>query len=110
MVIMARLYSRLAFLDGLWYWGTTAGQVGSFPGWRRNIRAPLRADGLALQPQVLQPHCLAAHAGLSLGQALVDKHPIRFSRFVLTFCVAALFIVLNCPAPSHAFCSVVPRL
>ena len=40
------------------------------------------------------PIAWAAHVGLSLGQNLVDKHPIPFGSFVLTFCAAALLVVL----------------
>lgn len=40
------------------------------------------------------PVAWAAHVGLSLGQNLVDKHPIPFGSFVLTFCAAALLVVL----------------
>ena len=44
------------------------------------------------------PIAWAAHAGLSLGQSLVDKHPIPFGSFVLTFwAAAALVVVLNGP-------------
>jgi membrane protease YdiL (CAAX protease family) len=40
------------------------------------------------------PIAWAAHVGLSLGQNLVDKHPIPFGSFVLTFCAAAVIVVL----------------
>ena len=40
------------------------------------------------------PVAWAAHVGLSLGQNLVDKHPIPFGSFVLTFCAAAVVVVL----------------
>jgi membrane protease YdiL (CAAX protease family) len=40
------------------------------------------------------PIAWAAHIGLSLGQNLVDIHPIPFGSFVLTFCSAALLVVL----------------
>lgn len=40
------------------------------------------------------PIAWAAHVGLSLGQNLVDKHPIPFGSFVLTFCAAAVAVVL----------------
>ena len=40
------------------------------------------------------PIAWAAHIGLSLGQNLVDKHPIPFGSFVLTFCAAALLVIL----------------
>jgi hypothetical protein len=40
------------------------------------------------------PIAWAAHVGLSLGQNLVDKHPIPFRSLVLTFCAAALLVVL----------------
>jgi len=44
------------------------------------------------------PIAWASHVGLSLGQNLVDKHPIPFGSFVLTFCAAAtLVVVLNGP-------------
>ena len=42
------------------------------------------------------PIAWAAHAGLTLGQNLVDKHPIPFGSFVLMFWLAAaLVVVLN---------------
>jgi membrane protease YdiL (CAAX protease family) len=41
------------------------------------------------------PIAWAAHAGLSLGQNLVDKHPIPFGSFVLVFWAAALFVVIR---------------
>jgi membrane protease YdiL (CAAX protease family) len=41
------------------------------------------------------PIAWAAHAGLSLGQNLVDKHPIPFGTFVLTFWAAAALVVLR---------------
>ena len=38
------------------------------------------------------------NVGLSLGQNLVDKHPIPFGSFVLTFCAVAMLVaVLNGP-------------
>jgi len=40
------------------------------------------------------PVAWAAHVGLSLGQNVVDKHPIPFGSFVLTFCAAAVLVVL----------------
>ena len=40
------------------------------------------------------PIAWAAHAGLSLGQTLVDKHPIPFGSFVVTFWVAAALVVI----------------
>ena len=40
------------------------------------------------------PIAWAAHVGLSLGQNLVDKHPIPLGSFVLTFCAAATLVVL----------------
>ena len=40
------------------------------------------------------PIAWAAHVGLSLGQNLVDKHPIPFGTFVLTFCAAAAVVAL----------------
>ena len=40
------------------------------------------------------PIAWAAHVGLSLGQNLVDKHPIPFGTFVLTFCAAATVVAL----------------
>jgi uncharacterized protein len=40
------------------------------------------------------PIAWAAHVGLSLGQNLVVKHPIPFGSFVVTFCAAALLVVL----------------
>jgi membrane protease YdiL (CAAX protease family) len=44
------------------------------------------------------PVAWASHVGLSLGQDLVDKHPIPFGSFVLTFCAAAILgVVLNGP-------------
>jgi len=44
------------------------------------------------------PIAWAAHAGLSLGQTLVDKHPIPFGSFVVTFwAAAALVVVWNGP-------------
>jgi membrane protease YdiL (CAAX protease family) len=44
------------------------------------------------------PIAWAAHAGLSLGQTLVDKHPIPFGSFVVTFwAAAALVVMLNGP-------------
>jgi membrane protease YdiL (CAAX protease family) len=44
------------------------------------------------------PIAWASHVGLSLGQNLVDKHPIPFGSFVLTFWAAAvLVIVVNGP-------------
>lgn len=44
------------------------------------------------------PVAWASHVGLSLGQDLVDKHPIPFDSFVLIFCAAAiLVVVLNGP-------------
>ena len=39
------------------------------------------------------PVAWAAHVGLSLGQNVVDKHPIPFGSFVLTFCKAAVVVV-----------------
>jgi hypothetical protein len=41
------------------------------------------------------PIAWAAHAGLSLGQNLVNKHPIPFGSFVLTFWVAAALVVIR---------------
>jgi membrane protease YdiL (CAAX protease family) len=41
------------------------------------------------------PIAWAAHAGLSIGQSLVDKHPIPFGSFVLTFWAAAAIVVLR---------------
>src|SRR5215470_5601173 len=38
------------------------------------------------------PVAWAAHAGLSLGQSLIDKHPIPFGSFVLTFWTAAALV------------------
>jgi membrane protease YdiL (CAAX protease family) len=44
------------------------------------------------------PIAWASHVGLSLGQNLVDKHPIPFGSFMLTFWAAAvLVIVVNGP-------------
>jgi len=44
------------------------------------------------------PVAWASHVGLSLGQNLVDKHPIPFGSFVLTFCAVAMLVaVLNGP-------------
>jgi membrane protease YdiL (CAAX protease family) len=44
------------------------------------------------------PIAWAAHAGLTLGQTLVNKHPIPFGSFVLVFwAAAALVVVLNGP-------------
>lgn len=40
------------------------------------------------------PVAWAAHVGLNLGQNLVDKHPIPFGSFVVTFFAAALLVVL----------------
>jgi len=40
------------------------------------------------------PVAWASHVGLSLGQNLVNKHPIPFGSFVLTFCAAAALVVL----------------
>src|SRR5215472_7697728 len=40
------------------------------------------------------PIAWAAHAGLTLGQSLVDKHPIPFGTFVITFWAAAALVVL----------------
>ena len=40
------------------------------------------------------PIAWAFHVGLGLGQNLVDKHPIPFGSFVLTFCAAAALVVL----------------
>jgi membrane protease YdiL (CAAX protease family) len=40
------------------------------------------------------PIAWAAHAGLTLGQNLVDAHPIPFGWFVLTFWAAAALVVL----------------
>ena len=40
------------------------------------------------------PIAWAAHAGLTLGQNLVDAHPIPFGWFVLTFWAAAASVVL----------------
>jgi len=40
------------------------------------------------------PVAWASHVGLSLGQNVVDKHPIPFGSFVLTFCAAAGLVVL----------------
>jgi membrane protease YdiL (CAAX protease family) len=48
------------------------------------------------------PIAWAAHAGLSLGQSLVDSHPIPFGSFVITFWVAAaLVVVYNGPDKLH---------
>ena len=41
------------------------------------------------------PIAWAAHAGLSIGQNLVDKHPIPFGSFVLTFWIAAALVVFQ---------------
>lgn len=41
------------------------------------------------------PIAWAAHAGLSIGQTVVDKHPIPFGSFVLTFWAAAVVIVFR---------------
>jgi membrane protease YdiL (CAAX protease family) len=41
------------------------------------------------------PIAWAAHAGLSIGQSLVDKHPIPFGSFVLTFWTAAALVMLR---------------
>lgn len=38
------------------------------------------------------PIAWAAHVGLSLGQNLVDKHPIPFGSFVTVFCIAAALV------------------
>lgn len=40
------------------------------------------------------PIAWASHVGLSLGQNLVDNHPIPFGSFVLTFCAAAALVIL----------------
>jgi membrane protease YdiL (CAAX protease family) len=40
------------------------------------------------------PIAWAAHAGLTLGQNLVDKHPMPFGSFVVTFWAAAALVVL----------------
>lgn len=44
------------------------------------------------------PIAWAAHAGLSLGQSVVDKHPIPLGSFVATFWAAAALVVL-CNGP-----------
>lgn len=41
------------------------------------------------------PIAWAAHAGLTIGQSLVDKHPIPFGSFVLTFWAAAALVVFR---------------
>jgi len=41
------------------------------------------------------PIAWAAHAGLTLGQSLVNKHPIPFGSFVLTFWAAAALVTLR---------------
>ncbi len=40
------------------------------------------------------PIAWAAHVGLSLGQNLVNSHPIPFGSFVIVFCLAAITLVL----------------
>ena len=40
------------------------------------------------------PIAWASHVGLSLGQNLVDKHPIPFGSFVVVFCLGAALVVL----------------
>ena len=40
------------------------------------------------------PVAWAAHVGLSLGQNLVNSHPIPFRSFVTVFCIAAALVVL----------------
>lgn len=40
------------------------------------------------------PIAWASHVGLSLGQNLINIHPIPFGAFVLTFCAAAVLVVL----------------
>jgi hypothetical protein len=53
------------------------------------------------------PIAWAAHAGLTLGQSLVDSHPIPFGSFVITFWVAAALVVAyNGP---HKLCRAADR-
>jgi hypothetical protein len=41
------------------------------------------------------PIAWAAHAGLTLGQNLVNKHPIPFGSFILVFWAAAALVVVS---------------
>ena len=40
------------------------------------------------------PIAWAAHVGLSLGQSLVNSHPIPFGSFMMVFCVAVIVVVM----------------
>ena len=61
-----------------------------------------RHDGGAVQQNGWEStNCMAAHAGLTLGQNLVNSHPIPFGWFVITFwAAAALTTFLSRPRPT----------